>query len=214
VYAQLPLTSAMRTAFSGAATIHYAAIRNRPWTRRFNVTAQDRATRPGFKGPSVDSAKVVVNSTVQFERIYGDTLPKDPPRTQNKLVDLLIDQGFLGLQAQGPQGGPPVGASGDPDTVVIPGFGAGEVSLDVSGTVVGGRARDVAAGGPLLASARTTVRRGGAPVRLTIAPTAAGARVLKAPHDAFGARYVLSYRPAGSRRTYSGVRVWAVPARP
>ena len=214
VFAALPLTRAMRTAFSGGATIHYAAIRKRPWTRSFKVTAQDRATRPGFTGPSVDSAKVVVNSRVQFERTSGDTLPKAPPRTQNKLVDLLINEGFLGLQAQGPQGGPPVGAGGDPDTVVIPGFGAGEVSLDVTGPWWAGaramrRPADLCSPlpGPPCAS-------GGAPVRLTIVPTSAGARLLKAPHGAFSARYVLSYHPAGSRRTYSGVRVWAVPARP
>lgn len=206
-------------AFSGAAAIHYAAIAQGPWSRRFDVTLQGTASRPGFHGPAVESAKVVVRSQVKFERVRNAEVRTGPLRKREKLVDLLLSEGFLGLGAEGPASGPPVGASGDPTTVVIPGFGPGEVSLDVTGTVLPGPAREsvataAAGGGTLLASGRTHVRRGGAPVSLTIFPTAAGRRLLKAPHPGFVARYTLSFRPAGSRKTYHGVRAFTVPARP
>ncbi|MGH2868574.1 MAG: hypothetical protein ACRDNK_13565, partial [Solirubrobacteraceae bacterium] len=204
-------------AFSGTAAIHYAAIASHPWTRRFDVTLKDTATSPGFHGPAVDTAKVVVKSLVKFERVTPTAIDYSPPQRRDKIADLLIGEGFGDLSTQGPASGPPVGAAGDPDTVVIPGFGPGQVSIDVNGTVLpSGRAQahDAVAAEPLLASARTRVSRGGAPVSLRIVPTAAGRRLLKRPHRAFRARYTLSFRPAGSRRTYRGVRLFTVPAMP
>jgi hypothetical protein len=204
---------AFSDAFSGTATIHYAAIASHPWTRSFNTTLQDTATSPG--GGPVETAKVVIKSLVKFERVAPTTLQQSPPPKRDKIADLLINEGFGDLAAQAPTGGPPAGAAGDPDTVVIPGFGAGDVSIDVTGTVLPNgqaQAHDATAAGPLLASARTHVSRGTAPVRLRIVPTPVGRRLLKRPHRAFRARYTLSFRPAGSRQTYRGVRWFTVPA--
>jgi hypothetical protein len=205
---------AFSDAFSGTASIRYAAIAHHPWTRHFDATLQDTATSPG-QGPAVDSAKVVVKSIVKFERVVPTTLPDSPPPKRDKIADLLISEGFGDLAAQGPASGPPAGAAGDPDTVVIPGLGAGDVSIDVTGTVLPNgqaQAHDASAAGPLLASARTHVSHGTAPVSLRIVPTAVGRRLLKRPHRAFRASYTLSFRPAGSRHTYRGVRWFTVPA--
>ena len=127
---------AFNDAFSGNATIHYAAIASHPWTRSFDTTLQDTATSPG--GGPVETAKVVIKSLVKFERVAASTLQQSPPPKRDKIADLLINEGFGDLRTQAPAGGPPVGAAGDPDTVVIPGFGAGDVGIDVNGTVLNG----------------------------------------------------------------------------
>jgi hypothetical protein len=214
VFANLTPTRKMIDAFGAQATIRYSKIRKQPWTRHFkNVTVQDKASRPGFTGPSTDDAKVIVNSSVKFERIYNTTLPDATPAERNKLVSLLISEGFFGLAAQGPAGGPPVGASGNPETVVVPGLGPGEISLDVNGTVVQNRSARAAAGSAvLLSSARARVTRGGRPVTLTIVPTAAGHQLLSGPHAAIDGRYVLGFRPRGSGRTYHAVEAFTIPA--
>ncbi|MGH2868937.1 MAG: hypothetical protein ACRDNK_15430 [Solirubrobacteraceae bacterium] len=222
VFTALPASPKMNNAFSGTTTIRYSNIRKKPWTRRFkNVTIAGQASRPGFTGPSTEVAKVTVDSTVTFERIFTTTLPDAKPVEGNKLVSLLISEGFLGLQAQGPAGGPPVGASGDPETVLVPGLGPGELSLDVHGLVLPSpkargaqsrTARTAADPGVLLASARASVTRGGRPVTLTIVPSAAGHQLLTGPHGALDGRYVLGFRPRGSSTTYHAVEAFSIPA--
>jgi hypothetical protein len=48
---------------------------------------------------------------------------------------------------------------------------------------------------------------------LHIVPTAAGHALLSAPHPAISARYVLTFRPRGSKRTISKSKVVTIPAR-
>jgi hypothetical protein len=222
VYTSLPPTRRMARAFGGGTTIRYSKLENGPWSRSFkNVTIQGEASRPGFRGPSTESAKVVVNSKVTFERVYNTTLPGAEPVAGDKLAALLIDEGFLGLKGQGTPGGPPVGALGDPETVIVPGLGPGQLSLDVHAIVLQNRrvaskprVRAAAAGEVSLASATARVTRAGRPVQLKIVPTAAGRDLLKARHGKIAGRYILGFRPRGSRRTYHAVEALTIPARP
>jgi hypothetical protein len=87
VFALLRPTPKMTAAFGATATIRYSNIRNEPWTRHFkNVTIDNRASRPGFTGPAIDDAKVTVDSTVTFDRIYSTPLPDATPTERNKLA--------------------------------------------------------------------------------------------------------------------------------
>ena len=147
-------------------------------------------------------------------------LPGAKPVPANKLAALLISEGFLGLKGQGQPGGPPVGALGDPETVIVPGLGPGQLSLDVHGIVLQSprvarkpRVRAAAAREVSLASAKALVTRGGRPVQLRIVPTAAGRQLLKSPHATIAGRYILGFRPRGSRRTYRAVEALTIPAR-
>ncbi len=216
VFALLKPTRKIIDAFGASAAIRYSTISKKPWTRRFeNATVAARASRPGFTGPAVDDARVTVDSTVTFDRIYSTTLPDSTPGERNKLVSLLASEGFFGLEAQGPPGGPPVGASGDPQTVVVPGLGPGELSLDVSGTVIQPQKAHIAAvPSVLLARATAHVTRSGRPVTLTIVPTRAGHQLLSGPHGAIDGRYILGFKPRGSTRTYHAVESFTIPAMP
>jgi hypothetical protein len=214
VYTVLASTPAMGEAFGGAANIHYKDL---PWKRDFNVPIIASATRPGFTGPSTETAQVKVNSTVEMARV--DTRPpsrQNKPEV-NKIGALLLAEGFASIGGQGTPGGPPAGGSGDEETVIVPGMGTGDVSLNVSGTVSQNRAyvrgRAVAASSPLLATAKAHSTSSIRPVTLKIVPTAAGRDLLSAPHPAITAHYVLSFRPRGSKRAISKTKTIAIPAR-
>jgi hypothetical protein len=98
--------------------------------------------------------------------------------------------------------------------VIVPGMGTGDVSLDVSGTVVNNRAHvRAAASGTVLATAKARSKGTTRPVTLHIVPTAAGHALLSAPHPALQARYVLKFRPRGSKRTLTKSKVVTIPAR-
>jgi hypothetical protein len=205
-------TAAMSEAFHGAQNIHYDDL---PWDRPFkNVTINGTGSRPGFTGPATEQAQVKVNSIVGMERV---DVPKPEPHSRGKLdkfAALMLDVDFASFLGQGTPGGPPAGGSGDEETVVVPGMGSGDVSLDVNGTVVNHRA-DVraASSGTLLAHAKAHSTGTTRPVTLHIVPTAAGHALLSAPHPAISARYVLTFRPRGSKRTISKSKVVTIPAR-
>jgi hypothetical protein len=214
VYTPLPATQLMNDAFGGETTINYAAFKHHPWTRDFhNVTVENHASRPGFQAPSIEDAKVVVDSTVTFDRI-----DKYKP---NKIGDLLLSEGFM---AQGPATGGPVGSSGEDEEVLVPGLGSGDVSLGLEGQVVSGlqghlvgrglpSARESAfSAGPILARASAKGVRIGRMVLLTLVPTSAG-RALGKTHGPLKATYVLTFRPHGSHKTYRATRSVQFPAR-
>jgi hypothetical protein len=77
------------------------------------------------------------------------------PGKVDKFAAIMLDVDFASFAGQGTPGGPPAGGSGDEETVIVPGIGTGDVSLDVSGTVVGNRAHvRAASAGTLLAHAK------------------------------------------------------------
>jgi hypothetical protein len=207
VFAQIPLTQKARDAFGSATNIKYDQIRGgRVWRRQFkNIDLKDVATRPGFQGPAIDTAELTMDSEVTFRRIDMKTSP-------NKIGALLLSEGFLGLSTEGNNGGP-AGNSDEDEDVIVPGIGPGEVTLGVQGQVVSGnRAATPRAAPQLLSSGRAKATRAGRPVKITLHPTASGATLLHAPHPAISARYVLTFKPKGSKRTYSATKAVTLPA--
>jgi hypothetical protein len=210
VFSTLAPTKAMSEAFGGAQNIRYDDL---PWDRKFeNVTIDGTGSRPGFTGPATEQAQVKVDAIVGIERVDIPKPERSRPGKVNKIGALLLSEGFGTITTQTGPIGPP-GSGGGEETVVVPGMGTGDVSLDVSGTVVNQRAQ-VRAGssGTLLAHARARSTSTTRPVVLHIVPTAAG-HALSAPHPALQARYVLKFRPRGSTRTISKSRIVTIPAR-
>jgi hypothetical protein len=206
VFTQLPVTQKMRDAFSGATYIKYDQISGgRVWRRPFrNNVIKNSASSPGFQGDATETAEVKVDSEVTFRRVDGKT-------GVDKIGALLLNEGFP--SGQGPDGGP-AGTSGDDEEVLVPGMGTGEFSLGVQSTVVGGpRARPRAAATTLLSSGRAKVAGTSRPVRVKLVPTAAGRALLRAPHPEISARYVLRFKPRGSKRTLSATKAITIPAR-
>jgi hypothetical protein len=209
VFAQIPLTQKARDAFSSATSIKYDEIRGgRVWRRPFsNIDLKDTATRPGFKGPATDTAELKMDTEVTFRRVDMKTSP-------NKIGALLLSEGFLGLGTEGKNGGP-AGNSDEDEDVIVPAIGAGDVTLDVQGQVVpGNRAATPRAAPQVLSSGRAKATSAARPVKITLHPTAAGATRLHAPHPAILARYVLTFRPKGSKKTYSATKTVTLPAVP
>jgi hypothetical protein len=211
VFGILAPTTAMSEAFHGAQNIHYDDL---PWDRPFkNVTINGTGSRPGFTGPATEQGQVKVDSIVAMMRV--DVPKPEPyrPGQVNKIGALLLSEGFATVTTQTGPIGPP-GSGGEEETVVVPGMGTGDISLDVSGTVVNNRAH-VRAGstGTLLAHAKAHSTSTTRPVTLHLVPTAAGHALLSAPHPALQARYVLKFRPRGSKRTISKSRIVTIPAR-
>jgi hypothetical protein len=207
VFAQIPLTQKARDAFGTAANIKYDEIRGgRVWRRQFkNIDLKGVASSPGFTGPATENAELTMDTEVTFRRVDGKTSP-------NKIGALLLSEGFLGLSTEGKNGGP-AGNSDEDEEVLVPGIGAGEVTLGVQGQVVSGnRAASARAAAPLLSSGHARATGPGKPVRITLHPTASGATQLHAPHPAVSARYVLTFKPKGSKRTYSATKAVTLPA--
>jgi hypothetical protein len=204
VFTTLPTTQKMHDAFSGATYIKYSDIAGgRVWRRAFrNNVIKNSNSRPGFQGDATETAEVSANGEVSFMRVDGKTSP-------NKIGAILLAEGFG--SALGPTGGP-AGTSGDDEEIIVPGMGVGELSLGVSSTVVGGN-RAARAAGTLLSSGQAKVTGTSRPVRVKIVPTAAGRAYLKAPHPAISARYVLTFKPRGSKRTLSATKAITIPAR-
>ncbi len=209
VFAQIPLTQKARDAFSSATNIRYDQIRGgRVWRRQFNhIDLKDAASRPGFQGPSTDTAELTMDTEVTFRRVDMNTSP-------NKIGALLLKEGFLGLGTEGKNGGP-AGDSDEDEDVIVPGLGAGDVTLDVQGQLASSsRARTLRAAPPLLSSGHAKATGAGGPVKITLHPTASGATQLHAPHPAINARYVLTFKPKGSKKTYSATKPVTLPAVP
>jgi hypothetical protein len=212
VLAPLPPTKAMSEAFHGTQNIHYDDL---TWRRPFkNLTIDGTGSRPGFTGPATEQAQVRVDSVVAMHRVDVPSPEPYVPDKANKVGALLFNEGFHTITTQTGPIGPPGLSSGDEETVIVPGMGKGDVSLDVSGTVVDKRAHlRAAATGTLLAHARARSTSTTRPVILHVVPTAAGHALLSAPHPAFQARYVLKFRPRGSKRTLTKSKVVTIPAR-
>jgi hypothetical protein len=209
VFAQIPLTQKARDAFGSATNIKYDQIRGgRVWRRQFkNIDLKDAATRPGFQGPATDNAELMMDTEVTFRRVDMKTSP-------NKIGALLLREGFLGLGTEGKNGGP-AGNSDEDEDVIVPGLGAGDVTLDVQGHVASAsRAETLRAAPPLLSSGHAKATGAGRPVKITLHPTASGATRLHAPHPAISARYVLTFKPKGSKQTYSVAKPVTLPAVP
>ena len=209
VFAQVPLTQKARDAFGTAANIKYDQIRGgRVWRRQFkNIDLKGVASSPGFQGPSTETAELTMDSEVTFRRVDMKTSP-------NKIGALLLSEGFLGLSTEGKNGGP-AGDSGEDEEVLVPGLGAGDVTLGVQGQVISGnRAAAPRAAAPLLSSGHARATGPGKPVRITLHPTASGASQLRGPHPAVSARYVLTFKPKGSKKTYSATKPVTLPAAP
>jgi hypothetical protein len=207
VFAQVPLTQKARDAFGNATNIKYDDIGGgRVWRRQFkSIDLTGMASRAGFQGPSTDNAELKMDTEVTFRRVDMKTSP-------NKIGALLLREGFLGLGAGGKNGGP-AGNSDEDEEVIVPGMGAGDLTLGVQGQVVSGnRAATPRAAPPLLSSGRAKSTGTAAPVKITLHPTAAGAALLHAPHPAISARYVRTIKPKGSKKTYSATRAVTLPA--
>jgi hypothetical protein len=211
VLAPLRPTKEMSQAFHGAQNIHYDDL---PWDRSFkNLTIDGTGSRPGFTGPATEQAQVKVDSIVGIERVDIPKPERSHPGKVNKIGALLLSEGFATVTTQSGPIGPP-GSGGEEETVIVPGMGKGDVSLDVSGTVVDKRAHlRAAATGGLLAHAKARSTSTTRPVILHVVPTAAGHALLSAPHPAFQARYVLKFRPRGSTRTLTKSKLVTIPAR-
>jgi len=207
VFAQIPLTQKARDAFGGATAIKYDQIDGgRVWRRQFrNVDLKAMASRPGFQGLATDNAELEMDTEVSFRRVDMKTSP-------NKIGALLFSEGFLGLGGQGKDGGP-AGDSDQDEEVIVPGMGTGEVTLGVQGGVVSGkRGASPRAAPALLSFGRAKAKGTAAPVKITLHPTALGATRLHAPHPAISARYVLTFKPKGSKKTYSATKAVTLPA--
>jgi hypothetical protein len=201
--------SRARDAFGSATNIKYDQIRGgRVWRRQFNnIDLKDAATRPGFQGPASDTAELTMDTEVTFRRVDMKTSP-------NKIGALLLSEGFLGLGTEGKNGGP-AGNSDEDEDVIVPGIGAGDVTLEVQGQVVSGsHAPTLRAAAPLLSSGHAKATGAGRAVKITLHPTASGATLLHAPHPAISARYVLTFKPKGSKKTYSATKPVTLPAVP
>ena len=209
VFAQIPLTQKARDAFSSATNIRYDQIRaGRVWRRQFkNIDLKDTATRPGFQGPATDTAELTMDTEVTFRRVDMKTSP-------NKIGALLLKEGFLGLSTEGKNGGP-AGNSDEDEDVIVPGIGAGDVTLEVQGQLASSsRARTLRAAPSLLSSGHAKAQGVAGPVKITLHPTALGVTQLHGPHPAISARYVLTFKPKGSKKTYSVTKPVTLPAVP
>lgn len=208
-FAQIPLTEKARDAFGSATNIKYDQIRGgRVWRRQFNhIDLKDAATRPGFQGPATDTAELTLDTEVTFRRVDMKTSP-------NKIGALLLREGFLGLGTEGGNGGP-AGDSDEDEDVIVPGIGVGDVTLGVQGHVVPGHgATTLRAAGQLLFSGHAKSTGAARPVKIRLHPTASGMAQLHAPHPAISARYVLTFRPKGSKKTYTATKPVTLPATP
>ena len=202
VFAQIPLTQKARDAFGSATNIKYDQIRGgRVWRRKFsNIDLKVAAT----SGSATDTAELMMDTEVTFRRVDMQTSP-------NKIGALLLSEGFLGLGTEGKNGGP-AGDSDEDEDVIVPGIGAGDVTLDVQGQVVSGNRAAARAAPQVFSSGRAKATSAGRAVKITLHPTASGAMRLHAPHPAIRARYVLTFRPKGSKKTYSATEAVTLPA--
>jgi hypothetical protein len=204
VFAQIPLTQKARDAFGSATNIKYDDIRGgRVWRRQFkNIDLKDPAT----DGTATDTAELMMDTEVTFRRVDMQTSP-------NKIGALLLSEGFLGLGTEGKNGGP-AGNSDEDEDVIVPGIGAGDVTLAVQGQVVSGHRAETPRAAPevVLSSGRAKATSAGQAVNITLHPTASGATQLHAPHPAIPARYVLTFKPKGSKKTYSATETVTLPA--
>jgi hypothetical protein len=199
------VTQKLRDVFSGGVHIRYSDISGgRVWRRAFhNATSKDQNT---FGGVTV-TVEVKVDSEVSFQRVDGQT-------GTNKIGAILLQEGFASLDGQG-TAADPAGTSGSGETVVVPGMGDGNVSLDVHATVVGRhRSAATAASSTLLSQGTARVRGTSRPVRIRLVPTAAGRSLLTASHPVIKASYVLRFTRRGSKRALSATHTFTIPARP
>jgi hypothetical protein len=211
VITALPSTKEMSEAFGSAANVHY---RDLPFHRRFrDVTINGTGSRPGFTGPATEQAQVKVDSSVSF-LVVSKPGPRPKPKL-DKLIGLYLEDGGI-VEAIYGSGMARLlrGSGGDEETVLVPGMGPGDVSLDVSGRVLQNRAhvRAGAAQSVLLASAKGRSKRMDRPVALKLVPTAAGRALGAAAHPAISARVRLSFRPQGSKRSISRSVTVTIPA--
>jgi hypothetical protein len=211
VLTALPPTKEMNDAFSGVANIHYRSV---PFHRDFHdVTISGTGSRPGFAGPATEQAQVKVDSTVSF-LVVSKPSPRPKPKL-DKLIGLYLENGGVVESTFGSGFARLLrGDGGDEETILIPGMGPGDVSLDVSGRVVGNRAHVRAAGGGavVLASAKGRSKRFDRPVALKLVPTAAGRALGATAHPAISANVRLRFRPQGAKSTISRSVTVTIPA--
>ncbi len=207
VLTALPPTKEMREAFSGTANVHYDDL---PFHRDFrNVTISGTGSRPGFAGPATEQAQVKVDSSVSF-LVVSKPSPRPKPKL-DKLIGLYLEDGGV-VESMFGSGLARVLRGGE-ETILVPGMGQGDVSLDVSGTLVGNRAHVRAGAGPVvLATAKGRSKRFDRAVALKLVATAAGKAVGAAAHPAISARVRLSFRPRGSKRSVSRSVTVTIPA--